>query len=220
MMVDETKMSLWKNKTALIFALEKIPFFDDLSDNELHSLMQYMSLYELEAGEVLFQEGEIGRYVGFIVEGKLEVLKKSVTGSEVSIANLSQGYSIGEMSLIDQEPRSATIKAKTKATLAVLSQSAFQIVLRDHHEMAIKILIGFARFQTESLRKTSNQLNAYTHLMGTMLNPKNPLPVNEINKLLTKDAGSKHKSSYSVSTVSASKEFLRKVRDILNKEII
>ena len=219
-MVDETKLSLWKNKTALIFAFEKIPIFDDLSDEELDRLMQYMSLYEIEAGETLFEEGEIGRYVGFVVEGKLEVLKKSVTGSPVSIATLSQGYSIGEMSLIDQEPRSATIRATTKATLAVLSQSAFKIVLRDHHEMAIKILIGFARFQTENLRKTSNQLNAYTHLMSTILNPKNPTPVNEINKILAKDTGGKHKSSYEVSTVSASKVFLRKVRDILNTEII
>ena len=78
-MVDETKMNLWKNKTALIFALEKIPFFDDLSDEELHRLMQYMSLYEIEKGEILFEEGEVGRYVGFIVDGKLEVLKKSIT---------------------------------------------------------------------------------------------------------------------------------------------
>lgn len=219
-MVDETKMSLWKNKTALIFALEKIPFFDDLDDEELDRLMQYMSLYEIEEGETLFEEGDIGRYVGFVVEGTLEVLKKSVTGSKVSIATLSRGYSIGEMSLIDQEPRSATIRAKKKATLAVLSQSAFKIVLRDHQEMAIKILIGFARFQTENLRKTSNQLNAYTHLMSTVLNPKNPTPVNEINKLLAKDSSSKQKSSYAVSTVSASKVFLGKVRDILNKEII
>ena len=219
-MVDETKMSLWKNKAALTFALEKIPFFDDLSDEELHGLMQYMSLYEIEKGEILFEEGEVGRYVGFIVDGKLEVLKKSITGAEVSIATIAQGYSIGEMALIDQAPRSATIKASTKSTLAVLSQSAFKIILRDHQEMAIKILIGFARFQTENLRKTSNQLNAYTHLLSTICNPKNPTPMNEISKFLDKDSGNKHKSSYAVSTVSASKVFLKKVKDILGKDII
>lgn len=219
-MVDETKMSLWKNKTALVVALEKIPFFDDLSKEELQSLMQYMSLYEIEEGEILFQEGDVGSYVGFIVDGKLEVLKKSVTGSEVSIATLSQGFSLGEMALLDQAPRSATIKAGTKSTLAVLSQSAFKIILREHQEMAIKILIGFARFQTENLRKTSNQLNAYTHLLSTICNPKNPTPMKELAEFLAKEDGGKLKSSYSLSTLNASKVFLKKLKEILNTEII
>ena len=110
MMVDKSNLSLWKNKTALVFALEQIPFFDDLSDNEMTTLMNYMSLYELDAGEILFKEGEIGQYVSFVVEGKMDVLKKSITGTEISIATISHGYSIGEMALIDQAPRSATIR--------------------------------------------------------------------------------------------------------------
>jgi CRP/FNR family cyclic AMP-dependent transcriptional regulator len=220
-MVDKSNLSLWKNKTALVFALEQIPFFDDLSSDEMTILMNYMSLYELEVGETLFKEGEIGQYVSFVVEGKMDVLKKSITGSEISIATISHGYAIGEMALIDQSPRSATIRAQTQATLAVLPQSAFKIILENQPSIGIKILTGFARFQTENLRKTSDQLNAYTHLLSTVCNHKGSAKLpKKLGKLLDKDEKKLLKSHQSVSTLSNSKVFLKKVKDILNTEII
>ena len=219
-MVDEHNISLWKNKTALIFALEQIPFFDDLSEDEMTTLMNYMSLYELEAGELLFKEGEMGQYVCFVVEGKMEVLKKSITGTEINIATISHGYAIGEMSLIDLCPRSATVKAKTKATLAVLPQTAFKIILKNQQAIGIKILTGFARFQTENLRKTSNQLNAYTHLLSTVCNYRdNKLPKG-LDKILDKDEKKLLESNQSITTLSNSKVFLKKVKEILTTEII
>jgi CRP-like cAMP-binding protein len=220
MMVDKSNLSLWKNKTALVFALEQIPFFDDLSEDELTTLMNYMSLYELDAGEILFKEGEIGQYVGFVVEGKMDVLKKSITGSEISIATISHGYAIGEMALIDQAPRSATIRAKTKATLAVLPQSAFKIILKNQQDIGIKILTGFARFQTENLRKTSDQLNAYTHLLSTICKHKDASVPKKLLKSLDKDEKKLLKSHQSLTTLSNSKVFLKKVKEILNTEII
>ena len=220
-MVDKSNLSLWKNKTALVFALEQIPFFDDLSEDEMTTLMNYMSLYELDAGEILFKEGEIGQYVSFVVEGKMDVLKKSITGSEISIATISHGYALGEMALIDQSPRSATIRAQTKATLAVLPQSAFKIILKNQPAIGIKILTGFARFQTENLRKTSDQLNAYTHLLSTICNHKGSEKIpKKLLKTLDKDEKKLLKSHQSVSTLSNSKVFLKKVKDILNTEII
>lgn len=219
-MVDKSNLSLWKNKTALVFALEQIPFFDDLSEDELTTLMNYMSLYELDAGEILFKEGEIGQYVGFVVEGKMDVLKKSITGSEISIATISHGYAIGEMALIDQAPRSATIRAKTKATLAVLPQSAFKIILKNQQDIGIKILTGFARFQTENLRKTSDQLNAYTHLLSTICKHKDASVPKKLLKSLDKDEKKLLKSHQSLTTLSNSKVFLKKVKEILNTEII
>ena len=221
LMVDKSNLSLWKNKTALVFALEQIPFFDDLSDDEMTTLMNYMSLYELNAGETLFKEGEIGQYVSFVVEGKMDVLKKSITGTEISIATISHGYAIGEMALIDQAPRSATIKAQTTATLAVLPQSAFKIILKKQQDIGIKILTGFARFQTENLRKTSNQLNAYTHLLSTVCNhTKGAKLPKKISKTLDKAEAKLLKSHQSMSTLSNSKVFLKKVKETLTTEII
>jgi CRP-like cAMP-binding protein len=219
-MVDKHNIDLWKNKTALIFALEQIPFFDDLSEDEMATLMNYMSLYELDTGETLFKEGESGQYVSFVVEGKMDVLKKSITGSEISIATISHGYSIGEMALIDQAPRSATVRAQTKATLAVLPRTAFKIILKNQQDIGIKILTGFARFQTENLRKTSNQLNAYTHLLSTVCNYRDSKLPKKITKTLDQAEAKLLKSNQSMSTLSNSKLFLKKVKEILTTEIM
>jgi CRP-like cAMP-binding protein len=219
-MTEKVNIELRKNKEALIFALGQISFFDDLSEEELNTLMNYMSLYELKSGEFLFKEGEMGQYVGFVVEGKLEVLKKSITGAEIVITSVTKGYSIGDMSLLDKTPRSASIRAHSKTTLAILPQIAFKVVLRKHPTIGIKILIGFARFQTENLRKTSNQLNAYTHLLATICKQKGTSLPKNMAELLAKDEKKLVKSTRSISSLSTSKTFLRRIKKILLTEII
>ena len=219
-MTAKVNVELRKNKDALIYALAKISFFDDLVKEELNTLMNYMSLYELKSGEFLFKEGEMGRYVSFVVEGRLDVLKKSVAGTEIAITSVTKGYSIGDMSLLDETPRSASIRARSKSTLAILPQNAFKLILKKHPAIGIKILVGFARFQTENLRKTSNQLNAYTHLLATICKQKGAtLPANMAD-LLVKDGEKLVKSTRSISSLNTSKSFLRKIKKFLLTDII
>lgn len=219
-MSDTTNLELRKNKASLVFALEKIPFFDALSEKELNILMIYMSLYELKSGEFLFKEGEIGQYVSFVVEGKLDVIKKSITGSDITITTVTKGYSIGDMSLIDKTPRSASIRAHSKSTLAILPRSAFKVILNKHPTIGIKILIGFARFQTENLRKTSNQLNAYTHLLATVCKHKGATLPPNLEQILVRDEEKLVKATKSISSLSTSRTFLRKIKKILTTEIM
>lgn len=219
-MTDKANMELRKNKDSLVSALEKIAFFDDLTGKELKILMDYMSLYELKSGEFLFKEGEVGQYVGFVVEGKLDVLKKSITGTEIAITSITKGYSLGDMSLIDKTTRSASIRARSKSTLAILPQTAFKVILKKHPAMGIKILIGFARFQTENLRKTSNQLNAYTHLLATICKQKGVKLPQNLDQFLAKDGEKLVKSTRSISSLNTSKTFFKKVKKLLTTEIM
>ena len=219
-MSDKTNLELRKNKASLVFALKKIPFFDDLFEKEMYILMNYMSLYELKSGEFLFKEGEIGQYLSFVVEGKLDVLKKSITGAEITITSVTKGYSIGDMSLIDETPRSASIRAHIKSTLAILPRSAFKVILKKHPTIGIKILIGFARFQTENLRKTSNQLNAYTHLLATVCKQKGTTLPKNMENFLRKDEVRLVRATRSISSLSTSKTFFKKIKKILMTDII
>lgn len=219
-MSTNANLELRKNKESLVFALGKISFFDTLTESEMNILMNYMSLYELKSGEFLFKEGEIGQYVCFVVDGKLDVLKKSITGAEITITSVTKGFSIGDMSLIDKTPRSASIRAHVKSTLAILPRSGFKIILKKHPNIGIKILIGFARFQTENLRKTSNQLNAYTHLLSTICKQKGtPLPA-DLEQSLRKDGVQLVKETRSISCLSTSKTFLNKIKKILTTDIM
>lgn len=219
-MANQQNLDLWKNKAALVFALEKIPFFNDLTEDEQESLMNYMSLYELAEGDTLFREGQVGQYVAFVVEGTMEVLKKSITGVDIIITTVGQGYSIGEMSLVDKAPRSATLKARTKTTLAILAQNAFKLILEKHPAMGIKILIGFARFQTENLRKTSNRLNAYTHLLSTICNQKGVKLGANMDEQLLKDGASLVEETHSISSLSSSVKFFKNLKKVLTTDLL
>ncbi|MBU0482771.1 MAG: cyclic nucleotide-binding domain-containing protein [Proteobacteria bacterium] len=218
-MADQQKLNLWKNKAALVSALEKIPFFDSLEPDEMSVLINFMSLYQLEPGEYLFKEGEMGTFVSFVVEGTVDIMKQSITGAEIVITSVSQGYAIGEMSLIDRSRRSATVKARNHVELAVLAQNGFRLILEKHPAIGIKILIGFAKFQTENLRKTSSRLNAYTHLMATMCKQTGKEMPHDLEKHIAKDEENRVRETHSISSLSTSKKIFTRLKKLLTKEI-
>ncbi len=143
--------------------LNQFSFFNGLTDDELTIVAKYINIMEIEPGKILFKEGEQGDCVYFIVDGELAVIKESVSGSQVGIdkvviTKLSKGRSIGEMSIIDNIPRSATVKARTKAALVKLTSSGFDSICKEHPKIGVTILKGISRLLTMNLRKTSSRL--------------------------------------------------------------
>lgn len=146
---------------AIIDFLIDIPIFDTLNPDELKIVSKYMTFMDFKPGEIVFDEGEKGDYVCFVAEGSLNVLKKNVVGKQVVISGLTRGRSIGEMSVIDDFPRSATVKAKTKSTLIILGRKGFDQILDQHSKIGVKILKGMSRLLSMNLRKTSSRLADY-----------------------------------------------------------
>ena len=143
------------------FLILNIPIFSRLKGKELRSIEQCMKIAEVIPGEIIFEEGERGDYVCFVVEGSLEVLKKTESGESIVISTLAKGRSIGEMAIIDDLPRSATVRAKYKSTLLTLSRESFDYLLAKHPDVGVKILKGLASLLCMNLRKTSNRLAEY-----------------------------------------------------------
>ena len=143
------------------FLILHIPIFSRLKGNELRSIEQCMKILEVLPGEIVFNEGEKGDYVCFVVEGCLDVLKKTESGDSIVISTLSKGRSIGEIAIIDDLPRSATVKAKHKSTLLTLSRESFDYILAKHPDIGVKILKGLASLLCLNLRKTSSRLAEY-----------------------------------------------------------
>jgi len=143
--------------------LSQFSFFDGLTDDELTIVAKYIKIVEIEPGNILFKEGEQGDCVYFIVDGELDVIKESVSGRKVGIdkvviTKLSKGRSIGEMSIIDNIPRSATVKALTEAALVKLTSGGFDSICKEHPKIGVTILKGISRLLTMNLRKTSSRL--------------------------------------------------------------
>jgi CRP-like cAMP-binding protein len=143
---------------SIIDFLIDIPLFDELKSNELKVVARQMNHIELQRNDFLFKEGDKGSYMCFVVEGILDVIKQTASHSEVTISSLTRGRSIGEMSVIDNFPRSASVKARTAASLLVLTQRAFDDLLEKQPQIGIKILKALGRLLSMNLRKTSSQL--------------------------------------------------------------
>ena len=159
--LEEDKAVAGKMPDTIVDFLIHMPMFDSLCVEELEIVSKQMKAVEVDAGEVVFREGDRGDFVCFVVDGSLEVLKQAGTGDPVVLSRLRRNSSIGEMAVIDEFLRSATVKAITKSTLVLLSRRAFDRILNDQPIIAINMLKGISRLLSLNLRKTSSRLADY-----------------------------------------------------------
>ncbi len=147
-----------KMMDTVLGSISGLPIFRSLSEDELKEVARYLFFLDFEENMTVFKEGDAGDYVCFVVEGELEVGKKPKTGGKSVIARLVQGHSIGEMSVIDEFPRSATVTAVAKTRVVTLTRKNFETLVDQHPRIGNKMLKGVARALSINLRKTSGQL--------------------------------------------------------------
>jgi CRP-like cAMP-binding protein len=143
---------------SLIDFISNLPLFESLKRKEIEIVSNYVQRLELIAGEILFNQWDKAESVYFVEQGALAVLTKCGPDKYQEIAILGRGRSIGEMSLIDNFPRTATVRSKAETVLVLLTRNAFEEMMEVHHELGIKIIKGLARLLARNLRKTSSRL--------------------------------------------------------------
>lgn len=136
--------------------LKEIDMLQDFSDTELEELASILEVINYDSGKELFREGDPGGKMYILAEGTVEIQKRRSHGTgRVVISRFDRGGIIGEMSLIDRMPRSATVIAVQPSKLYVLSQEAFDAMISDNQGLAIKLLKGLAVLLSLRLRNTS-----------------------------------------------------------------
>ncbi len=138
--------------------LANTPIFVHLAHEDLGIVQERLISLEFEPGDLLFKEGASGRYICFIVKGELEVMKQAEGEEEVAIAELSAGHSVGEMSIIDGLTCSATVRAKTPATVMALTKEDFERIMDEFPKVGAQIFKGISTLLSMSLRRTSDDL--------------------------------------------------------------
>ncbi|MDH4319668.1 MAG: cyclic nucleotide-binding domain-containing protein [Desulfobulbaceae bacterium] len=136
----------------------RLPLFDSFKGDEIDVLARYMNHSMVQRGEYLFVEGDKGDYMCFIVSGLLEVLKKSTHGDYRAIARLGKGHTIGEMSIIDKAPRSATVIARQSSIIVILTYKAVDLLSNRHPLIMIALLKKIMRLLSLNMRRTSSWL--------------------------------------------------------------
>ena len=104
--------------------LKNVPMFSNLNKRQLAELAKHAQSVAIKAGEVLVEQGSQGWEFLFIMEGKAKVLKNGK-----AIRQLTSGDFFGEISLIDREPRTASVIADTDMTLLVVDTRSFDHLL-------------------------------------------------------------------------------------------
>ena len=123
-------------RTEQIEVLKKVPLFSELSKRQLNAIAKQAKQVTLAAGTVLACQGGVGREFHILVEGNARVEK----GRKV-IRKLSTGDTSGEISLIDEGPRTATVVAESQIELLVLNTSSFRALLDSVPGLQRKLLL-------------------------------------------------------------------------------
>jgi CRP/FNR family cyclic AMP-dependent transcriptional regulator len=121
-------------------ALKGAPLFEGLSRKELAQLARVSEDLEVEPGTVLCKEGDIGHEFFVIVDGKVKITRK---GRRVSIRG--GGDFVGEIALIEDVPRTATVTAETPVRLFVLTRKDFRHLLDEQPNVERKVMRVLAR---------------------------------------------------------------------------
>ncbi len=145
----------------IIKGLSGLPFFSGLNNDQLSAISDHIESLDLQPETKVFSEGDVGDSVYFIVEGTLEVIKDSDWGETVKLTTLKEGNSFGEMSVIDDHPRSATVVSQTKAWVLKLRKDNFNIIVDKHQDIGLIMLKKIARFLCRHVRQANESLSDF-----------------------------------------------------------
>ncbi|GAB4222368.1 MAG: hypothetical protein Kow009_14150 [Spirochaetales bacterium] len=133
--------------------LKTVYFFKDLSDEELETLSQVCERKQYPRGSIVFQEGDKADYFFIIIHGSAEVWKDYFQTQPDLLAIHTAGHLFGEMALVDELPRSATVVARTDLEVLCIFRDDFHSILEKNGRIAISILKSLSAM----IRKSNEQ---------------------------------------------------------------
>ncbi len=134
------------------------PLIEELTLAEVTALGEYMEVYEAGAQVTIIGEGEVGDYMIIVISGTIDVIKRDRDGVESRIAVVQAGHALGEMSMLDGEPRFASCVSVESTRFAVLTRRSLSVVIRDRPGLGAKILVKLVHILAQRLRNTSMRL--------------------------------------------------------------
>ncbi len=132
--------------------------FSQMSPAELHAAAHYFSIAKVDAGELVFDEGDPGSFMCLVHSGSISVIKANQNEEQVEVTTLGPGRALGEMAVLDGERRSAACQAAEDSVLLTLSREALDKMLEEHPRVAAHITRAIAASLSRRLRMAVGQL--------------------------------------------------------------
>ncbi len=151
--------------------LNNIPLFDELEQDERDALTRRLNIRQLPKNTVIILDGDESDSLYIILAGKVKVFLTDEEGKEVILNYQGPGQYFGEMALLDESPRSASVITLESSKIAVLSKHDFMQCLSEHPKIAMSII----RHLTTRLRSLTDKvknlalMNVYGRVTHTLI---------------------------------------------------
>ncbi|MBK8767035.1 MAG: Crp/Fnr family transcriptional regulator [Burkholderiaceae bacterium] len=176
--------------------LRRVPLFSGLTEPQLENLAGGSARRSYPKGRTIVAEGEPSQSMYILLAGRAKVQRSDSEGKEVILAVLSSGEFFGEMSLIDDAPRSASVITLEPCEFMAVSKEAFKAMLVQSPEVTMAVMRGLVRRLREADKKietlalldvygrVARVLLDFSELVGSERIVKNKLPRQEIAKMI------------------------------------
>ncbi|MDR1625494.1 MAG: GGDEF domain-containing protein [Spirochaetia bacterium] len=134
------------------------PFFTDMSGLEYNAATAFMERRKIRKGDAVFRQGDMGEEMFILLEGSLSAFRSQSDGTQRRIFDVGLGHFFGEMSIIANEPRSATIRANAASDVMVIQRADFYRIIFEFPMLGIKILNSIIALQNVWLGQSSQHL--------------------------------------------------------------
>ena len=138
-----------KNKKAEL--LKKVYLFSDMKDRSLNAIAERLIEREYQVGDRIIEQGSQGFGLFIVASGKADVKFQAEDGSETLVNSLGTGEFFGEMALLDDGPRSASVYAGEDTVCLILSRIDFVAIMLKDAEMGLMIATELAKRLRRSL---------------------------------------------------------------------
>ncbi len=125
--------------------LRKIPLFGLLDNEEVSLLAEQLEQQHFWGGQMIFQQGDSGGKMYIVESGRVEIFIKDNNGDKVLLEEVKPGELFGELSLLDNEPRSANARTLEDTLVFIIDRHDLEMLFQKHHDAAFDILAMLSR---------------------------------------------------------------------------
>jgi diguanylate cyclase (GGDEF)-like protein len=143
-------------------ALLKSPLFTEMSELEYNAFTAFLERSHISKGNMVFKEGDEGKEMYILLSGSLSAYINQSDGTQRQLFDVKPGDFFGEMSIIANEPRSATMTAREETDIMVLQGIDFYRIIFEHPMIGVKMLKAICRVQNSWLDQSSKHLSDLT----------------------------------------------------------
>jgi len=142
--------------------LELFEVLRGLTPEERGALAPQFKVESYPAGKVIFREGDPGNKVYFVLRGVVQIEKGVDEANATRLARLGRGELMGEISVLDKSPRTATATAYVDTELAVMGRQQVDALVATHPKIAAKIFLGISQSLARRLRSADDEITQLT----------------------------------------------------------